>query len=85
LDIEKENRFVKVTLLQRGPATKDKAKTVRDPLAQFDVVLEREKPDFIMPIELCTTQYFPVVGDDRYFSWPEPIPGPTTELFAEKA
>lgn len=82
---EKEDRLVKVTLIQRGPAAEDKEKTRRDLLAQFDEVLEKERPDFIMPIEICTTPYFPVVRDDRYFDWAEPIPGPTTELFAERA
>ncbi|MFC1903678.1 carbon-nitrogen hydrolase family protein [Chloroflexota bacterium] len=82
---EKKSRIVKITLIQRGPATEDKEKTTKDLLSQFDEVLEKEKPDFIMPIELCTTPYFPMVMDDRYFAWAEPIPGPTTELFAEKA
>ncbi|MGB2878411.1 MAG: nitrilase-related carbon-nitrogen hydrolase [Dehalococcoidales bacterium] len=81
---EKRARPVKVALIQRGPA-KDKDNTRRDLLAQFDSVLEKERPDFIMPIELCTTPYFPAVSDERYFDWAEPIPGPTTDLFAEKA
>jgi len=81
---EKRARPVKVALIQRGPAT-DKENTRRDLLAQFDSVLEKERPDFIMPIELCTTPYFPAVSDERYFDWAEPIPGPTTDLFAEKA
>ena len=81
---EKRARPVKVSLIQRGPA-KDKDSTRRDLLAQFDSVLEKERPDFIMPIELCTTPYFPTVSDERYFDWAEPIPGPTTDLFAEKA
>lgn len=81
---EKRARPVKVALIQRGPAT-DKENTRRDLLARFDNVLEKERPDFIMPIELCTTPYFPAVSDERYFDWAEPIPGPTTDLFAEKA
>ena len=81
---EKRARPVKIALIQRGPA-KDKDNTRRDLLAQFDNILEKERPDFIMPIELCTTPYFPAVSDERYFDWAEPIPGPTTDLFAEKA
>ena len=81
---EKRARPVKVALIQRGPAT-DKENTRRDLLAHFESVLEKERPDFIMPIELCTTPYFPAVSDERYFDWAEPIPGPTTDLFAEKA
>jgi N-carbamoylputrescine amidase len=38
-----------------------------------------------MPTELSTTQYFPACLDQRYFDWAEPIPGPSTELFAKKA
>lgn len=82
---KKQRRLVKVALIQRGPATEDKEKTRRDLLNEFELVLENERPDFIMPIELCTMPYFPVVRDERYFAWAEPIPGPTTELFAEKA
>jgi N-carbamoylputrescine amidase len=82
---EKGARPVKISLIQRGPAEEDKELTLRNLLAQFDHVLEKERPDFIMPIELCTTPYFPAVSDERYFDWAEPIPGPTTDLFAEKA
>lgn len=82
---QKDNRMVKVTLIQRGPAVEDKEKTSRDLLRQFDEVLTKEHPDFIMPIELCTTPYFPAVRDDRYFQWAEPIPGPTTDLFGKVA
>jgi len=82
---KKSARPVKISLIQRGPAEEDKEKTLRDLLDQFRQVLEKERPDFIMPIELCTTPYFPAVSDERYFAWAEPIPGRTTELFAETA
>jgi N-carbamoylputrescine amidase len=85
MNVEQNTRLVKITLIQRGPAVENKEKTLKDLLAQFDQVLEKEQPDFIMPIELCTTPYFPVVRDEKYFDWAEPIPGPSTELFAEKA
>jgi predicted amidohydrolase len=81
----KRARLVKIALIQRGPAEENKENTLRDLLAQFDYVLEKERPDFIMPIELCTTPYFPAVSDERYFDWAETIPGPTTDRFAEKA
>lgn len=37
--------------------------------------------------ELCTTGYFPRGGrtEQSYFEWAEPIPGPTTDRFAELA
>jgi len=85
MNIKNQERLVKITLIQRGPAEENKEKTLNDLLTQFDQVLEKDRPDFIMPIELCTTPYFPAVSDERYFDWAEPIPGPTTELFAEKA
>jgi predicted amidohydrolase len=35
--------------------------------------------------ELATTIYFPFEDDQRYFEWAEPIPGPTTDYFANVA
>jgi N-carbamoylputrescine amidase len=82
---DERQRLVKVTLIQQGPVGEDKQKIVEDLLKQVDEVAEKERPDFMMPIELCTTPYFCGVQKYEYFDWAEPIPGPSTELFAEKA
>ncbi len=81
----KRRRLVKVSLIQRGPSPENKEKIIEDLAKQVDEVAQREKPDFLMPVELATTPYFCGVRDDKYFAWAEPIPGPTTELFSEKA
>jgi beta-ureidopropionase len=41
--------------------------------------------DLVILPELSTTPYFCGARQDRYFHWAEPIPGPTTELFARLA
>jgi len=79
------NRKVKVSLIQQGPATDSKEDTVKALLEKIDEVAVNEHPDFLMPTELSTTQYFPACLDQRYFDWAELIPGPSTELFAKKA
>lgn len=79
---------VKVSLIQHGPhndGPNAKQNTIEQLLAMVDDTLAREHPDFLMPTELATTPYFCSVRDTRYFEWAEPIPGPTTELFAERA
>ena len=80
------NRIVKVSVIQQGPATKDKEERIRELFKQVDEVAEKEHPDFLLASELSTTQYFPAGSfEPKYFSWAEPIPGPATERFGEKA
>src|SRR5512136_896292 len=80
------NRIVKVSVIQQGPATKDKEERIRELLKQVEEVAQKEHPDFLLASELSTTQYFPAGSfEPKYFSWAEPIPGPTTERFGEKA
>ena len=85
MSVDANGRMIKVSLLQRGPAPEDKKKTTKDLLGQVEKLMAKERPDYFMPIEICTTPYFPVVNDERYFDWAETIPGPTTELFAKLA
>jgi len=78
-------RPVKIVAVQTGPATPDKEETVESNLKLLDEAA-KEKPDFVVFPELSTTQYFPTGTTDlKYFEWAEPIPGPTTDKFAEKA
>ena len=80
-----KQRLVKISLIQRGPAPEDKDKTVEGNLKLVDEAAATEKPDFICFNELSTTPYFCMIKDDHYFSWAEPIPGPITQAFGEKA
>ncbi len=84
---ESKQRLVTIALIQGGPATEDKDKTMEANLKLVDQVAQTadEKPDFICFNELSNTPYFCTVRDVKYFDWAETIPGPTTEAFAEKA
>ncbi|MFC2013796.1 carbon-nitrogen hydrolase family protein [Chloroflexota bacterium] len=82
---KKASRIVRVSLIQQGPMTNDIDRNKEDLLKKVEEVAEKEHPDFLMGIELSTTQYFCSVCDEMYFDLAEPIPGPTTELFAEVA
>ncbi len=82
--MEEKQRPVKIVLIQRGPAVEDKQQNMEDNLKLIDQV-STEKPDFICFNELCTTPYFGMVHEPKYFDWAEPIPGPTTDTFAEQA
>ena len=87
---KKSHRLVKVSLIQHGPHSEIPGKDAKEVttewlLKKVDEVAEKEKPDFMMPSELATTPYCCGVQDAKYFDWAEPIPGPATELFGEKA
>lgn len=78
-------RPVKIVAVQTGPATPNKEETVESNL-ELLAKAAKEKPDFVVFPELSTTQYFPAgPNSPKYFEWAEPIPGPTTDRFAEKA
>ncbi len=81
---ENKQRPVTITLVQGGPVTENKEKTIEANLKLVDQAAD-ERPDFICFDELFSTPYFCAVRDPKYFDWAEPIPGPTTEAFAEKA
>jgi len=64
----------------------DKEDNVRRVLAAINRVARREKPDFILFNETCTTPYFPMgPRNDSYLRLAEPIPGPTTDRVGELA
>lgn len=79
-----KRRLVNIALIQGGPVTEDKEKTIESSLKLVDQVAD-QSADFICFNELFSTPYFCAVRDPKYFDWAEPIPGPTTEAFAEKA
>jgi N-carbamoylputrescine amidase len=80
-----DERKVKITAFQPGPNTEDIEKNRSMLLKKIDEIAEKERPDFLLLGELSTLPYIGAVLDTKYFSWAETIPGPTTELFAEKA
>lgn len=41
--------------------------------------------DLVVLPELSTTPYFAGTRDAQYYSWAEPVPGPSTDRFAEAA
>jgi N-carbamoylputrescine amidase len=78
-------RPVRIVAVQTGPASPDKQTTVESNLELLAQAAE-EKPDFVVFPELSTTQYFPAgPHDPKCFDWAEPVPGPTTNRFAERA
>ncbi len=78
-------RIAKVTLIQPGPLTEDIERNIEELLRALDTVGEQEHPDYVLCGELSYLPYIGAVLDRRYFDWAESIPGPTTQLFAEKA
>lgn len=76
---------VKVSLIQPGPQTEDIERNRKALLDTMDKLGEEEHPDFVLCGELSYLPYIGAVLDKKYFAWAEPIPGKTTERFAEKA
>jgi beta-ureidopropionase len=90
MEEKKSQRLVKISLIQHGPHSEMIGKDSKEAatewlLKKVDEIAAKERPDFMMPTELATIPYCCGIRDVKYFDWAEPIPGPTTELFAEKA
>ena len=82
---DKKERIVKITVFQPGPNTEDIERNRSSLLKKVDEIGEKEHPDFLLLGELSVLPYIGAVLDTKYFHWAETIPGPTTDLFAEKA
>lgn len=80
-----KGRMVKIAVYQQGPNGKTINENRRRILEMVDEIGQRERPDFLLLGELTVLPYIAAVLDTKYFEWAEPIPGPTTEAFAEKA
>ena len=76
-------------MLQAGgwgaPASQDITANARQLASWTDQQIAAHPADIVALPELSTTPYFCCRRDDRYFEWAEPVPGQTTELFAELA
>lgn len=80
-----QERPVKIVAIQTGPASPSKDETIETNIKLL-AEAAREEPGFVVFPEFSNTQYFPVgPTDPKYFEWAEPIPGPTTDRFAERA
>jgi len=81
-----KSRIVNLSVLQQGPNNSENIDENRESiLTKVDEIAEAEKPDFLLLGELTVLPYIGAVLDTRYFQWAEPVPGPTTEKFAQKA
>ena len=81
----RKERKVKLTVFQDGPNTANIEENRQRILNKVDEIGDNERPDFLLLGELTALPYIGAVLDTRYFEWAETIPGPTTDLFAEKA
>lgn len=79
------DRKIGVLIIQNGPSQIDKSKNIQRMLDLFHEGMAKYKPQIAIFPELSTTPYFAGRFDPSFFSWAEPIPGPTTQLFAEEA
>jgi N-carbamoylputrescine amidase len=81
---EASGRKIKVEVIQLVAAFEDKASNLNKILELLDEGAKKE-PDLIILPELCTTPYWCLRKDYRYFDWAETIPGPTLEAIGRKA
>ena len=81
----KKERIVKLAALQQGPNTENIKGNTERILNKIDEIGDKERPDYLLLGELTVLPYIGAILDQRYFEWAETIPGPTTDLFAEKA
>jgi predicted amidohydrolase len=79
------DRKISVLMIQMGPCSLDKEKNIQIMLDLFHEGMAKYHPQFAVFPELSTTPYFAGKFDQSFFSWAEPIPGPTTRRFAEEA
>lgn len=81
--------FLRLLVLQQegwgSPASEDVEANARHLIDWTDRELTLEPADIAVLPELSTTPYFCCRRDDRYFNWAEPIPGFTTDGFADVA
>jgi predicted amidohydrolase len=80
-----KNRKISVLMIQSGPCSMDREKNIERMLELFHQGLKEYRAQFVVFPELSTTPYFGGKFDKTFFSWAEPIPGPTTTLFAQEA
>ncbi len=81
----KEKRLAKMLIVQCGPAKEEKDENIKILTHLMDEGFKEDHYDYVLFSELATAIYFAGIMDNRFFSYAEPIPGPTTEIFSKKA
>ncbi len=71
--------------IQMGPYPGSYAANIEKAVEALDRAVAEHRPDIVCFSEMMTGPYFCRVYDDGYFSFAEPVPGPTTETFAAEA
>jgi len=79
------SRKVSIVAVQGGPSSNDKNSDIKLLLQLFDEAMSFGPADYVCFSELCTTPYFCGILEPSFFDLAETIPGPTTNIFAEKA
>jgi beta-ureidopropionase len=75
---------LRVAVVQAGSCGPDKAANV-DRLVTLVDEAAAGGVDLVVLPELITTPYFAGTRDPQWYAWAEPVPGPTTDRFAEAA
>lgn len=76
---------LRVTLVQSGSCSEDLEANLESLLATFRTEAAKGT-DLVLFPELAGAPYFCATSqDDRFWTWAEPIPGPTTDAFAKVA
>ena len=76
---------LRVTLVQSGSCSEDVQANTAALLETFRAEAAKGTDLVVFP-ELATAPYFCATSqDERFWDWAEPIPGPTTDLFAKAA
>ncbi|GAB4339836.1 MAG: apolipoprotein acyltransferase [Candidatus Abyssubacteria bacterium] len=71
--------------IQMGPYPGTYIANMEKAVAALERAVAEHRPDVVCFSEMMTGPYFCRVYDDSYFSFAEPVPGPTTELLAAEA
>ena len=71
--------------IQMGPYPGSYAANIEKAVEALDRAVAEHRPDIVCFSEMMTGPYFCRVYNDGYFSFAEPVPGPTTETFAAEA
>ena len=76
---------IKFAIIQMSMKAGDKEANIKKAERLIDQAVREYDPDIIGLPEFFSTEYFPQYVDRKYFSYAEPIPGPTTERIGKKA
>lgn len=80
------DRPYSVVAIQHGPNTDDKERNLTKYMELLDRAAKDRTPDLIVLGEVFATKFFCSAQDSTFYDrYAEPLPGPTSELLAEKA